>query len=342
MSEAASRGKDKLEVGGLTATPASKVTGTLQALELVDGTLVEYPLVLMCGALPGPTVYVGAAIHGDEVNSVEIAHEVIRRLEPAEMKGNLICVPMQNPLALRMQHRLPLQLLSKSPMDQFPGDPWMCFPGDPAGNSAQVMAHRLFDLIKLADAVIDIHTPTTGGRYVPFIFLPPPTTDVWKETLAMARAFAPDFILEAEEGVYVLEGTLHVTAARHGIPAFGLELGEGGRVELDAITRGTEGVLNVLRHLGVIDGSPVASRPSRMIKSMTALRAARGGMLHVSAKLGSELVRGQEIAQITDRFGDVVETIVAVHDGPFMRITTFPTVTEGERVAQIGVVSDSD
>lgn len=342
MTQAAASGKEDLNAGGLRAPAASKVTGTLRVLELVDGTFVEYPLVLISGASEGPTVYVGAAIHGDEVNSVEIAHEVIRRVDPVAMKGNLICVPMQNPLALRMQHRLPLQLLNKSPMDQFPGDPWMCFPGDPAGNSAQLMAHRLFELMKSADAIIDIHTPTTGGRYVPFIFLPPPSTEVWKETLEMARAFSPDFILEAEEGVYVLEGTLHVTAAQHGIPAFGLELGEGGRVEADAIDRGTEGVLNVLRHLGMIEGSPATRGASRMIKSMTPLRASRGGMLHVTAELGTELTRGQEIAQITDRFGDVAETITAVHDGPFMRITTFPTVSAGERVAQIGVESGID
>lgn len=339
MTDAASRGKEDLQVGGITAHPASKATGTVRVLELVDGTFVEYPLVLIAGAGDGPTLYVGAAIHGDEVNSVEIVHEVIRRVDPARMKGNLICVPMQNPLAIRMQHRLPLQLLAKSPMDQFPGDPWMCFPGDPAGNSPHVMAHKLFELIKPADAVIDIHTPTTGGRYVPFIFLPPKSTKVWKETLGMARAFSPDFILGADEGVYVLGGTLHVTAAEHGIPAFGLELGEGGRVERTAIDRGTEGVLNVLRHLGVIEGSPVKLQAPRMIESMTALRATRAGMLHVTAELGTELSRNQEIATITDRFGDAVETIQAVHDGPFMRITTFPTIAAGERVAQIGVES---
>lgn len=325
-------------VAGLQADPGTKSVGTVTALELVDGSTVDYPVVLTAGAQSGPTVYVGAAIHGDEVNGVEIAHEVIRRIDPGQLSGNVICVPMQNPLALRMQHRLPLQLLAKSPMDQFPGDPWMCFPGNRDGNSAEAMAAVLFDMMRTADAVIDIHTPTTGGRYVPFIFLPHPKTgSVRDKAMELARAFGPDFVLAAESGVYVMDGSLHVTVAEHGIPAFGVELGEGGRVEQACIDRGTGGVLNVLRHLGMLSGPIESLGSSRVIESMTAMRAKRGGMLHVHAALGAEVEQGDLLAHITDRFGEVVEEIRAVHGGPFMRMTTFPTVSSGERVAQIGV-----
>lgn len=331
-------GKASFEVGGVETRPGTKASGTVTAFELVDGTAVECPLVLLAGATPGPTVYIGAAIHGDEINGIGIVHEVIRHVDSASLKGNVICVPMQNPLALRMQHRLPLQLLSKSPMDQFPGDPWMCFPGDASGNSAEVMAHLLFELMRPADVVIDIHTPTTGGRYVPFIFLPHRRTgSVWEETLELAQAFAPDFILAAEEGVYVMDGSLHGTVAEHGTPAFGVELGEGGRLDEVSVGRGTKGVLNVLRHLGMVGGEAEMLGSSRVLRSMTVLRTTRGGLLRIHAELGAEIAEGDLLATVTDRFGDVVESILAPHGGPFMRMTTFPTVSSNERVAQIGV-----
>lgn len=325
-------------VAGLEAEAGTKSVGTVTALELVDGSTVDYPVALIAGAKSGPSVYVGAAIHGDEVNGVEIAHEVIRQIDPAQLMGNVVCVPMQNPLALRMQHRLPLQLLIKSPMDQFPGDPWMCFPGNRDGNSSEAMAAVLFDMMRTADAVIDIHTPTTGGKYVPFIFLPHPRAGgVRDKAMDLAKAFSPDFILAAESGVYVMDGSLHVTVAEHGIPAFGVELGEGGRIEQACIDRGVSGVLNVLRHLGMLSSPIESSGPPRVIASMTAMRAKRGGMLHMHASLGAEVKEGELLASITDRFGDVVEEIKAVHSGPFMRTTTFATVSSGERVAQIGV-----
>ena len=75
-----------------------------------------------------------------------------------------------------------------------------------------------------------------------------------------------------------------------------------------------------------------------VLRSMTPVRCRRGGLLHLHAGLGSELAEGQLVATVTNPFGDVVEEIAAPHAGPLVRITTFPTVTSGERVAQIGVL----
>lgn len=333
-----SSSKEHFEVAGIRAARGTKATGSLTVLELADASSVDYPIVVIAGKQAGPTLYVGAAIHGDEVNGIEIVHEAMRAIDPTKLTGDVICVPMQNPLALRMQHRLPLQLLNKSPMDQFPADPWMCFPGDRDGNSPQIMAAALFGLMKDANAIVDIHTPTTGGKYVPFIFLPPPTVgDTWERSMELARAFGPDFILAAKEGVYVMDGSLHVTMAEGGIPAFGVELGEGGRVDQNLSERGAKGVLNVMRAMGMLEGPIEELATTRVIESMTALRTSRGGLLHVHAEHGTDLAEGDLIATVTNRYGDVVETIEAPHGGPFMRITTFATVAAGERVAQIGI-----
>ena len=80
--------------------------------------------------------------------------------------------------------------------------------------------------------LIDIHTPTTGGRYAPFAFLPPPDAGAPAEAAeAMAKAFGADYILSTTEGLYVSEQSPHVVMARRGATAMGVELGEGGRLE---------------------------------------------------------------------------------------------------------------
>lgn len=312
----------------------------VRCLEVSDGTSVTIPVVVVRGASPGVAVYLGAAIHGDEIGGVHVVHEVLARLDPSRVNGTLVAVPVQNALAFQQQHRLPLGLLTKSPMDQFPGDPWMSFGDQDNGNSASLVARRLSSLIGLCDAAIDLHTPTTGGRYVQFAFLPPETAGpAYVDARKLAEAFAPDVILAETQGVYVLHGTLHVTATQRGIPSFGVEFGEGGRYDPTGVAATADGVLRAMASLGMGVIAPEAPGVPLVIKRMTAVRSTRGGLLRTQAELGTELVRGQPIATIQDVHGTVVETITAPHDGRFMRTTTFQVVNEGERVVQVGLTA---
>jgi uncharacterized protein len=319
-------------------SPGSSCINEVHALELTDGTPVTLQVVVINGAQDGPSLYVGGGVHGDEVGAVAIVQRVIQQVDPRELRGRLVCVPVQNPLAFQMHHRLSLQLVGVSPMDQFPGDPWLQFPGDAGGNGTQAIAARLWDLMRAADAVVDVHTPTTGGRYVPFIFVPPARVGAGAaRSLELARAFRPDFILEATEGVYVQDGTPHVELARRGIPAFGFEVGEGGRVEEDCVARGWEGVQNLMRHLGMLDGEHRAEPAPRVVSSMTAVRAQRGGLWACDVPLGAEMSAGDAIGTVTTPWGEQVDELSSPHAGPLMRLTTFASVAGSDRIAQIGV-----
>src|SRR6185437_12094969 len=128
-----------LTIHELTAAPGTTARGTLPAVELADGTAVSFPVMLAAGARPGPTLFVGAGVHGDEITGIEAVHQLMRVLDPAELSGNVVAMPMQNPLGVQMQYRTAFQLLAKSSLDQAPGDPSLCFPGDPEGNTVQRM-----------------------------------------------------------------------------------------------------------------------------------------------------------------------------------------------------------
>jgi predicted deacylase len=318
--------------------PGTRCLNRIPLIELADGTSVTLPVMVINGAGDGPTVYVGGGVHGDEVGATAIVTRVIREVDPGRLNGRLVCVPVQNPLAFQVHHRLSLQLVQKSPMDQFPGDPWLDFPGNRDGNGAQSIAGVLFDLMSAADAVVDIHTPTTGGRYVPFIFVPPERVGEGHEgSLELARAFRPDFILNTTAGVYVEDGRPHVELARRGIPAFGFEVGEGSRAEEPDVARGWRGVRSLLQHLEMLGGERDVQPEPRVVSSMTPIRATRGGLLAPAVELGAEVDAGDLIATITAPTGDVVEEIVSPHAGPLMRLTTFAAVAGSDRIAQIGV-----
>ena len=108
-----------------------------------------------------------------------------------------------------------------------------------------------------ADYMIDVHTPTTGGRYAPFAFLPPTRCgDVVDRAEELARAFGADFILANDKGMYVGDKNPHTILAERGVPAFGVEIGEGGRIDDEDVERGLRGLTNVLRHLSMLPATP--------------------------------------------------------------------------------------
>jgi predicted deacylase len=318
--------------------PGTRCLNRIPLIELADGTSVSLPVMVISGAGEGPTVYLGGGVHGDEVGATAIITRAIQEIDPAQLSGRLVCVPVQNPLAFQVHHRLSLQLVQKSPMDQFPGDPWLDFPGSRDGNGAQTIASVLFDLMSAADAVVDVHTPTTGGRYVPFIFVPPASVGEGHErSFELARAFRPDFILNTTAGVYVEAGRPHVELARRGIPAFGFEVGEGSRADEPDTARGWQGIRTLLQHLEMLGGERIAQPEPRVVSSMTPIRTSHGGLLVPAVRLGAEVEAGDLIATVTAPTGGIVEEIVSPHAGPLMRLTTFAAVAGSDRIAQIGV-----
>ena len=326
-------------IDGLALERGSRSRTRLRAVELADGSAVEIAVMAVRGAEPGPVLYLGAAFHGDEIAGTQIVGRLARGIDPAELRGTIVAVPVQNPLAFQVQHRFFVGHMLKSPMDQNPADPWAAFPGDPDGNTASVIAHVIFDrLMRHADYMIDVHTPTTGGRYAPFAFLPPTRCGAAVgEAETLARAFGADYILANDRGMYVGDGNPHTVLGERGVPAFGIEIGEGGRIDGAEVAAGVRGIANVLRKLGMMPGPVEQSGRNLVIRTMDVIRARRAGVLTLHVGLNDEVAPGQRVATVTDPFDEVVEEIAAASGGPVVRIATHPTVSTGERVVQLGV-----
>jgi predicted deacylase len=327
-----------LEIAGYSVPPGEHLRGEIRTLELADGSQMAIPLLLINGAKPGPRLYIGAAIHGDEVNGIALTARALEQVDPKKLAGSIVCVPVQNPLALQSDHRLPLSQFLKSPLDQVPADAWTCFPGDANGNIAQVLASVLFALIKQCDYALDIHTPTRGGRYVPIAILPDPSLPVSKRAEQMAHELGSGWIVRGERGMYISAGILCVEATRAGVPCFTFEIGEGGRLEEESVATGAQCVLNLLSSLKMIDRPFVAPPQVHLMRDFLGIRATRGGLLITDVKLGQAVKRGDVLGRILNVYGDVVETIISPEDGLFVRSTTLGSVSRGERVATLGLV----
>ena len=106
--------------------------------------------------------------------------------------------------------------------------------------------------------MVDVHTPTTGGRYAPFAFLPPTRCgNVVREAEGLAAAFGADYILANDKGMYVGEKNPHTVLAERGVPAFGaVEIGEGGRVDEEDMSAACSGVYNVLKKVRMLPAIP--------------------------------------------------------------------------------------
>jgi predicted deacylase len=326
-----------ISVAGYDVKEGEARRGSIAALELADGSQMQIPLIIINGARPGPRLYVGAGIHGDEVNGIALVTRALATVDPTKLNGSIVCVPVQHPLALQSDHRLPLSQFLKSPLDQVPADAWTCFPGDHEGNIAQVIAATLFSLIKQSDYAIDVHTPTRGGRYVPIAILPDPNLSGFDKVEAMAHGLGNGWIMRGEQGMYVSGGILCVEATRAGVPCFTFEIGEGGRLEEESVATGAQCILNLLIHLKMIEGRPKPAKETHVMRAFVGIRAQRGGLLVTDAVLGSRVARGDRLCRIFNVFGDMVEEVTAPVDSLFVRSTTLGTVSRGERVATLGV-----
>jgi predicted deacylase len=328
----------EMHVAGLSVPAGSAVRHSVEVAELADGSKITLPLLLMNGASDGPRLYLGAAIHGDEVSGIAILSQLCAQVQPARLAGSILCVLVQNPLAFQVEHRIPVGLYLKSPLDQMPIDPWASFPGDAAGNLTERLAATLFGLITTCHYAIDIHTPTRGGRYVPITILPHPSLgEPFRRAEDLAMAFGSGYIMKTQAGLYVADGILCVEATRAGVPAFTFEIGEGGRLEADLVPIGVRCLSNALRFLGMLPGVPEPPPETVVMAQFVGLRASRGGLLQTTAGLGERVRRGDVLARLYNVYGDEHETIRAPLDGTFVRMTTFPSVATGERVATLGV-----
>jgi uncharacterized protein len=312
------KGAPRLAIGGRSIPPGSIVQVFLKVSEYYTATPVNVPVTVVRGARRGPVLFLTAAVHGDELNGVEVVRRVMTTTEAESLRGTLICVPVVNrPGFLGHSRYLP----GHQDLNRF-------FPGDPEGNSAQRLAHVLFrEIVGRSDHGIDLHTASDGRTNLPHV-----RADMRDEKARrMARRFGSEIIVDTPG----MARTLRAAATRAGVPTILFEAGETARFQRSMVARGVRGVRNVLAALKMIPGPRREARFQVVIKASEWLRAPRGGIADVVVRPGEIVYAGNLIAAITNPFGREVSTVRAPFTGLVLGINTVPLAHPGDGVCHL-------
>lgn len=310
--------KPPLVCGG-QETPAGKRSRyEVPVTRLPTGSRLSMPVVVVNGRYPGPVVWLSGAIHGDELNGVEIVRRVLPRLDQRTLRGAVIAVPVVNVFGFVDQSRyLPDgRDLNRS------------FPGSSRGSMASQLASLFMnEVVTRSDLGIDLHTAASHRINVPQVRanLEDP------ETLRLAHAFGAPYVIDAR----LRDGSVRAAATKRGIKVLLYEAGQIHRFDEGAITAGVEGVLRVLEALDMGTWDIPAHPPVVEIRSTRWVRARKAGLVTLDVGLGDVVEKGDVMGRISDAFGQRPAGVRATASGHVIALTQNPLVSEGEALVHI-------
>jgi predicted deacylase len=309
-----------IKVGGTTISPGQRVTVDLPVADLYTSTSLHMPVQVICGRKPGPVLFVSAAIHGDELNGVEIIRRLLKRKAMKSIRGTLLAVPIVNVHGFLNQSRY---LPDRRDLNR-------SFPGSAKGSIASRLANLFIkEIVSKADFGIDLHTGALHRSNLPQIRA---NLDDGA-TLDIAQVFGTPVIINSD----IRDGSLRACAFERGQPVLIYEAGEALRFDEISIRAGLRGILNVMRHIGML---PALKNPKKatpvVAKSTSWVRAPDSGMVSPKVKLGNSVQKGQKIAVITNPVGDVEEAVVAPFDGIVIGQSNLPLAHEGDALFNLG------
>ncbi len=310
---------------GETIPPSSRRVIELEAAKLYTDSPLSIPIEVLHGASPGPVLMINAAIHGDELNGVEIIRQLLNTLDEKKLKGTVIAVPIVNVFGFIHKSRY---LPDRRDLNR-------CFPGSEKGSLASRMAHTFFSQVaERCDYILDLHTGAIHRTNLPQI-----RADLSNsETLRIAQAFATPVIIDSP----LRDGSLRSEAEKQQIPVLTYEAGEALRFDPIAINAGIIGIKRVMQSIGMLRHSRKKIPNSIIAKSTSWLRAEADGILRTLVSLGDKVEKGQVLAYINSPLGKLEVEIRANKSGIVIGQQTLPLVNEGDAVFHLAYFHKAD
>lgn len=318
---------NQIEVASTQIEPGKEYHLEIPLVRLYTDTTMSIPVYVKRGKKDGPTLFISGAVHGDELNGIEIINRIINSKAIQKLKGTLIAVPMVNIYGVLNQSRY---LPDRRDLNR-------SFPGSQRGSLAARMAYSfLHEIVAKADYGIDFHTGAIHRSNLPQIRanLDDP------ETLGLAEAFGLPVLLNAN----LRDGSLRQCAADMQTKILLYEAGEALRFDELAIRAGVKGTINVMRHLGMLNKSrsktqkiePFIARKSGWI------RASESGMVMHHKQLGDYVTKGDILATINNPFGKELDKVKSNAEGIIIGKQNIPLVQEGEAMYHIAYFKEPD
>jgi hypothetical protein len=309
----------RLILGNQEIPKGANLTINLELPKLYN-TPTQLPVHVIRGKKEGPVVFISAAIHGDELNGIEIIRRLRKLNILKKIKGTLLLVPIVNVYGIMTLSRY---LPDRRDLNR-------SFPGSIKGSLASRVAKIFFDeIVKKCDLGIDLHTASIHKSNLPQV-----RTNIENEyTFKLAKAFEAPVVLHSE----LRDGSLRAVAQEEGIPILLYEAGEALRFDEKSIRIGVHGIINVLRENGMLpkvvkkrgQKTPIITRNTQWIRSI------ESGMLRTIRALGDVVRKDEIVAFIDEPLGDKSFELKAPFDGVIIGKSEIPLVQEGDAIFHI-------
>ena len=316
----------ELIIGGNKIEPGSVTKIELSVAKLYTDADVSLPIKVFRGKKDGPTIFISAAVHGDELNGIEIIRRLISQKGFEIIRGTVIAVPMVNVYGVvNLSRYMPDRRdLNRS------------FPGSPKGSLAARVAHIfLTEIVSHCDYGIDLHTGAIHRSNLPQI-----RADLSDEkTKELALTFGVPVVLNSN----LVDGSLRESAVASKTKVLLYEAGEALRFDELSIRAGIKGITNVLKNLGMIRKTAKKKVTVPYVANSSGwLRANASGFVNQQIRLGDQVVKGDSLAVIGSPYGDVIDTVKATRSGIVIGMQNIPLVQEGEAMFHIAYFSEDD
>lgn len=283
------------------------------------------PVQVIRGKKPGPKVFVCAAIHGDELNGMEIIRRLLQRSTLKLRRGSLVAVPIVNVYGVLHNERY---MPDRRDLNR-------CFPGSQNGSLARRVAHQFMqEVVSQCDYGIDLHTGALHRSNLPQIRADLSNPDL----LELAKAFGVPVLIDA----HLRDGSLRKEAANASTGVLLYEAGEALRFDELSIRAGVNGVMHILSHLRMLKRKRKRHPIQPFVADKSAwIRASCSGIVTNHKKLGAYIRKGDTLATIGNPYGEEVGKVISSRSGILIGQQNIPLVQEGDAMFHIAYFEES-
>ncbi|HEX7113772.1 MAG TPA: succinylglutamate desuccinylase/aspartoacylase family protein [Steroidobacter sp.] len=314
--------KGRIRLLGAEVPPGTRKRLAWTTATGMEGFAVPVPVIVLNGKGPGPVLCLTAAVHGDELNGIEVTRRVIDDLDVEELKGAVIAVPIVN---IQGFYRGTRYLPDRRDLNRH-------FPGNPRGSAATRMAHSFFtEVVRHCSALIDLHTGSLNRTNLPQV-----RADLRIPQVArMTQAFGATVVLHSVGD----KGSLRRAASEAGIPAVTFEMGEPMRVQPEQVEHGAKAVETLMYALGMTRQRRYWGDPEPIYYASQWVRVDHGGILFSDVALGERVSEGELLGVVTDPISNQQHRIYAPTSGRILGMALNQVVLPGFAAYRIGTAT---
>lgn len=311
-----------MDIGGRIVNPGEKVKGFLKVASTATHD-VKLPYLVIRGKEPGPTLCVLGGVHALEYASIEGVQRVGQELQPDDLKGTLITVPIVNMEGFdnRVAFINSIDYVNQNRV----------FPGDPSGTMSRRVASTLFkNIISKADALIDSHGGDLTEDINKFVIIGRTEDKALNQKMVyMASCYEAHYI-----SVTDIVGSTKEALNLYGIPCITPESGTPYPVRIDEVNFHHDGIMNVLKYMKIVEGEPEMKK-LQINPEQVRLFADVGGIWRPKIKAGDLVEEGNVLGNIVNTFGDTIHTVKAPFSGLANNTRTSAAVNSGDTLVYV-------